>query len=123
MRSEGVGRLLCVTGLGAGDSRGKGGRLYDWVIFPLVLKRIYDDKDVQEWIIRKSGLDWMIARPGLLTNGPATGRWQAITDRRLWRGGAVSRADVADFLVRQVASDQYLGETPLLIGGGQPIRS
>jgi putative NADH-flavin reductase len=59
MKTAGVRRLIAVTGLGAGDSRGHGGLLYDAVIFPLFFKRAYDDKDVQEWIIRSS-LDWTI---------------------------------------------------------------
>jgi hypothetical protein len=52
MKDAGVKRLISVTGLGAGDSRGHGGLLYDAVVFPLLLKRVYDDKDVQEWVIR-----------------------------------------------------------------------
>ena len=46
MKAAGVKRLISVTGLGAGDSRGHGGLLYDAVIFPLLLRRVYDDKDV-----------------------------------------------------------------------------
>ena len=56
MKVAGVKRLIAVTGLGAGDSRGHGGFIYDAVVFPLLLKRVYDDKDVQEWMIRSSGL-------------------------------------------------------------------
>jgi putative NADH-flavin reductase len=102
MKAAGVKRLIAVTGLGAGDSRGHGGLLYDLVVFPLLLKRVYDDKDVQEWIIKSSGLDWTIVRPGLLTNRPATGRYRVLTAPKDWRFGMISRADVADFLVRQV---------------------
>jgi uncharacterized protein YbjT (DUF2867 family) len=47
---------------------GHGGFLYDALAFPLLLKRVYDDKDVQESIIKSSGLDWTIVRPGLLTH-------------------------------------------------------
>src|SRR6187399_517792 len=79
MKAAGLKRLIAVTGLGAGDSRGHGGLLYDVVVFPLLLKRVYDDKDVQEWIIKSSGLDWTIVRPGLLTNRPATGRYRVLT--------------------------------------------
>ncbi len=71
MRATGVRRLVAVTGLGAGDSRGHGGFLYDALVFPLVLKRIYDDKDVQEQMIRASGLEWTIVRPGLADERPA----------------------------------------------------
>ena len=78
MKDAGVKRLIAVTGLGAGDSRGHGGFLYDAVAFPLLLKRVYDDKDVQERIIKSSGLDWTIVRPGLLTNSPATGQYRVL---------------------------------------------
>ena len=44
MKASGVKRLITVTGLGAGDSRGHGGLLYDAVVFPLLLKRVYDDR-------------------------------------------------------------------------------
>jgi hypothetical protein len=116
MRETGVKRLVAVTGLGAGDSRGHGGLLYDVLIFPLILKRVYDDKDIEEQIIRKSGLDWTIVRPGTLTNGPATGRYQVLTEPSSWRAGFISRRDVADFLAKEVADRSHLGKTPVLIG-------
>jgi uncharacterized protein YbjT (DUF2867 family) len=111
----GVKRLISVTGLGAGDSRGHGGLLYDALVFPLLLKRVYDDKDVQEWIIRSSGLDWTIVRPGLLTNRPAKGRYRILTAAEDWRFGLISRADVADFLVQQIDDRELIRTTPLLI--------
>ena len=116
MRKTGVKRLLIVTGAGAGDSRGHGSFLFDRIVFPLVLKRVYDDKDVQEQMVRGSGLDWTIARPGGLTNGPATGRYHVLTDPGTWRGGFITRADVADFLAKEVMEPTYVGETPVLIG-------
>jgi putative NADH-flavin reductase len=115
MKATGVKRLITVTGLGAGDSRGHGGLLYDAVVFPLLLKRVYDDKDVQEWIVKSSGLDWTIVRPGLLKNSPATGRYRVLTASKDWQFGAISRADVAGFLVRQVDDRTLIGTTPLLI--------
>jgi putative NADH-flavin reductase len=115
MKAAGVKRLIAVTGLGAGDSRGHGGLLYDAVVFPLLLKRVYDDKDVQEWIIKSSGLDWTIVRPGLLTNRPATGRYRVLTTSKDWRFGVIGRADVADFIVRQIDDRALIGATPLLI--------
>jgi len=115
MKAAGVKRLIAVTGLGAGNSRGHGGIIYDSVVFPLLLKRVYDDKDVQEWIIKSSGLDWTIVRPGLLTNRPATGHYRILTAAEDWRFGTISRADVADFIVRQIDDRKLIGTTPLLI--------
>ena len=115
MRERGVRRLVAVTGLGAGDSRGKLGLLYDGLVFPLVLKRVYDDKDVQEQMIRASGLDWTIVRPGLLRSGRATGRARALTNPADWTTGSVTRANVAAFLVREAFERRFVGQTPLLI--------
>jgi uncharacterized protein YbjT (DUF2867 family) len=115
MRASPARRLIVVTGFGAGDSRGHGGFVYDALVFPLVLKRIYDDKDVQEQMIRASGLEWTIVRPGLLTNGPATGQARALVDAKDWRAGSISRADVAEFLVREAFERRFVGKTPLLI--------
>ena len=115
MKTTGVKRLIAVTGLGAGDSRGHGGFLYDAVLFPALLKRVYDDKDVQEQIIKSSGLDWTIARPGRLTDNPATGRYLALATSTDWRAGSITRADVADFLVRQIDDRALISTTPLLI--------
>jgi putative NADH-flavin reductase len=115
MCAGGPRRLVAVTGLGAGDSRGHGGLLYDAIAFPLILKRVYDDKDVQERMIKASGLDWTIVRPGLLTSGPAAGHFRVLTEPKDWRAGSISRADVADFLVREAFERRYVGRTPLLI--------
>jgi putative NADH-flavin reductase len=115
MKAADVKRLIAVTGLGAGDSHGHGGFLYDAVAFPLLLKRVYDDKDVQESIIKSSGLEWIIVRPGLLTNSPATGQYRVLTAPNEWRFGTISRADVADFIVRQIDDRGLIGITPLLI--------
>jgi putative NADH-flavin reductase len=115
MEAKPVRRLICVTGLGAGNSRGKGNLLYNAVI-GLILVRVYDDKTLQERIIRNSTLDWVIARPGVLTNKARTGRYRVLTDPRDWHTGFISRADVADFLVKQIADDAYLRQAPVLIG-------
>jgi hypothetical protein len=50
-----------------------------------------------------------------LTGGPATGRARALTDPRDWRAAPVSRAAVAEFLVREAFERRFVGKTPLLI--------
>ena len=115
MRKSGVKRLLVVTGIGAGDSRGHGGLFYDKLFYPILLKRIYANKDAQESLVRNSGLDWTIARPGMLTNRPATGTYRALTDMKDWGAGSISRADVASYLIGEIASPKHIGKTPELI--------
>ena len=118
MQAEGVRRLVCITGIGAGDSRGHGGFLYDHVVQPLLLRGVYADKDRQEELIRASGLDWVIVRPALLSDGPAVGGTQALTDLQHVHGGSITRADAAAFVLRQLASDEWLHKTPLIVQGG-----
>jgi len=114
MKAKGVKRLICVTGFGAGDSRASIGLLQQ-LPFNLVFGRAYGDKSIQEALIKESGLDWTIARPGVLTNGPRTGRAQILAKPQEWRNGIVSRADVADFLVRQIGDAAYVGQAPVLV--------
>lgn len=116
MGKAGVKRLIAVTGAGAGNSRGRINPLYDHLMFPVLLQRVYSDKDIAEDAIANSTLDWTIVRPGMLTNRAPTGRYKALTDMKDWRGGAISRADVADFLIKQLADRSMIRATPLLIG-------
>jgi uncharacterized protein YbjT (DUF2867 family) len=115
MREEGVHRLIAVTGFGAGDSRAAIPTMQR-LPFQLVFGRAYADKDIQEQLIRDSEMDWTLVRPGVLTNGRATGRCQALADPVTWRNGFVSRADVADFIVAQLDSLEFVHGAPVLVG-------
>jgi putative NADH-flavin reductase len=114
MQAQGVKRLISVTGFGAGDSRASINCL-QLLPFRFFFGRAYDDKDVQERLIKNSALDWTIARPGLLTNGSRTVRYKVLKAPSQWRNGNISRADVADFLVRQIEDRAYVRETPVLV--------
>jgi putative NADH-flavin reductase len=114
MRSRGVKRLICVTGFGAGDSR-ESINCLQRLPFQIVFGRAYDDKSLQEKMIKENELDWTIARPGVLTNGPQTGNYQILSEATQWRNGIISRADVAEFLVRQIGDQTYIRKTPVLI--------
>jgi hypothetical protein len=64
---------------------------------------------VQERIIRRSKLDWVIVRPVILTNGPKTNAYRALVIRAAGQG-------VADFLVKQIDDYAFLHKTPVLSG-------
>jgi len=114
MERYSVPRLICVTGIGAGDSKGHGGFLYDKIVFPIFLKTIYEDKNLQESIVRDSRLQWEIVRPGFLTNGPETGRYRVITDLSGVTCGSISRTDAAHFILGELLTMKYARQTPLL---------
>lgn len=114
MREAGVRRLVAVTGFGAGDSAAKIS-FVEYAPFRAVLGRAYDDKTRQEAIIRDSGLDWTIVRPGILTNRPAKGRYQVLTDPASWHNGVIARADVAHFILRALETEAFLHQAPVIV--------
>ncbi|CCE11601.1 putative Flavin reductase [Bradyrhizobium sp. STM 3843] len=114
MKAEHVARLISITGIGAGDSVGHGGFLFDNVIFPLLLRKVYADKNRQEAIVRDSGLDWVLVRPSVLNDKPGGHTIRALTDLSGFHGGTISRADVASFVLDQVRDDTWLKRSPLI---------
>src|SRR5262245_10165075 len=113
MEAHGVSRFACVTSLGLGDSAGRMGLLYTLIVIPLVLPLYFWDKARQERLIAASRTDWVIARPGGLTNGPKTGAYRHGPGLGgFFATAKISRADVADFLLNQIGSDAYVGSTP-----------
>jgi putative NADH-flavin reductase len=113
MVSHGVRRLVCETSLGLGDSAGRLGLMYTLFVIPAILPFYFWDKTRQERAMAESGLDWVIVRPGALTNGERRGRVQEGrgVGSFLWTV-RVSRADVAAFMLNQLVSDTYLGAAP-----------
>lgn len=114
MKAEGVNRLVCVTGIGAGDSAGHGGFLFDRLIHPLLLRHVYEDKNRQEAIVRASGLDWVLVRPSVLNDKPEHRTVRALTDLSDFHGGTISRADVAKFLLEQAVNATWTHRAPLI---------
>ena len=107
-------KYIAVTGIGAGDSKGHGGFLYDKLFNPLFLKTIYADKDKEEEFIKNSGVEWLILRPGGLTNGKRTGQYRIVDNLQGVVANRISRMDVADFILRQLKEPTHFGKTPLI---------
>jgi putative NADH-flavin reductase len=102
--------LIVLTGFGAGESWSYN-PLPMKVLFTLLLKAVYADKSEQEREIAAGYPRWEIVRPGRLTNGAMTGRYRVLDD--LVNGmtvGAISRSDVAHFMVAQAVHPTYLGK-------------
>jgi putative NADH-flavin reductase len=113
MEKNGVRRLVLESSLDVGDSKGQLGFLFAHVIRPTLLRNIFKDKELQEQIVRESPLDWIIVRPAMLTNDEQTGKYRAgfpPADHSITR--KISRADVADFMLKQTTENTYLRQTP-----------
>ena len=114
MEKIGISRLITVTGFGAGDSS-EAINCIQRLPFQFFLGRAYADKDIQERLVKESKLDWTIVRPGVLTNGKSNGNYKVITEPSEWRNGTISRADVADFIVKQLTDIEYIKLAPVLV--------
>ncbi|MEU7280457.1 SDR family oxidoreductase [Streptomyces sp. NPDC045431] len=105
----GVRRFVLVSSMGA-DARRQGDEVFDAY---LRAKGAADD-DLRS----RSGLDWTILKPGMLTNDAGTGlvRLEASTGR-----GPVPRDDVAAVLAELVETPATAGLTLELVGGSVPV--
>jgi putative NADH-flavin reductase len=113
METHEVSRLVCETSLGIGDSAGRMGLYYTLFVIPVILPFYFWDKTRQERVIARSKVEWVITRPGALTNGGKQGRFRhgRHVGSFLWTV-RISRADVAEFMLNQLASDTYLRTAP-----------
>jgi len=113
MHKAGVSRFICLSTLGVGDSRANLNFFWRHIMFGLLLRRAYADHISQEDYVKESRLDWTIVRPGAFTDGNRTGVYRhgfPSTDKTI--KGKISRADVADFMLKQLTDRTYLHETP-----------
>jgi putative NADH-flavin reductase len=113
MEKAGIRRFICHTTLGVGDSQGNLNFFWKYIMFGIILRDAFADHVSQEKYIMQSRLDWTIVRPAAFTNGERTGVYRhgfTATDKALTL--KISRADVADFMLKQLTDDTYLHKTP-----------
>lgn len=113
MEKAGVRRFICQSTLGVGDSRGNLNFYWKNIMFGLLLRPAYADHVSQENFVKQSKLDWIIVRPSAFTDGERTGQYRhgfPGTDKASKLN--ISRADVADFMLKQLSDDTYLHKTP-----------
>jgi uncharacterized protein YbjT (DUF2867 family) len=115
MKRQKVKRLIFMSSLGVGDSKGQLGPVFNWVLLPALLKNIFADKERAEEVIRESKVDWTIVRPGTLKNKLLTGKYRAGPDaaKKRWMP-KIGRADVADFMLDTLEHNRFVRETPAI---------
>lgn len=113
MNAQGVRRLVCETALGVGSSAGRMGLYYTFFVLPIILPFYFWDKTRQERAIAASLADWVIVRPGALTNGPGRGSYRHGANVGSFLATVrISRADVADFMLNQLTDNTYVKAAP-----------
>ncbi len=98
MKQAHVDRLVILSALGTGPSRPLLNPVLRLLVVDFLLKGPFSDHERQEELARASGLEWVVARPGRLTDGRARSAYVKTTAIEPVPS-SISRADVADFLV------------------------
>ena len=115
MEKKGIKRFICQSTIGAGDSWGSLNFFWKYIMFGFILRNVLADHERQEKVVKHSRLDWTIVRPGSFVDGPLTGQYRhgfPGTDKSSKL--KISRPDVADFILKQLADDSSIHQTPSL---------
>jgi len=108
--------LIYLSFLGVLSGRNQLSLLGRYLVAPLILRNVVADHEAKENIIRRSNLDWTVVRPPRLTNGPHTGSYRHGTDIKAASViPMISRADVADCMLRQLGDRAYLRKAPAVM--------
>jgi putative NADH-flavin reductase len=107
MEQHGVSRLIFTSAFGVGATYADT-PLLPRLFIGTMLRDVYRDKLIGEEMIRRSDLDWTIAYPVGLTDGPKTGRYRSGEHLELRGFPTISRADVAEFLLMQLADRRHV---------------
>ena len=113
MEKHGVKRLVVVSVAGISVPQDKRGVNLVSALIRLLLKDVFIDRENQLKVLEESSLDWIAVRVPRLTDDPATGSVKAFFGNAS-PAMKVTRADLADFMLKQLSSDQWCRQAPIL---------
>jgi putative NADH-flavin reductase len=115
MRAYGVRRLIHLSNFGVLGEKARDLRTGALLFLTRhVLRHVLADHRRALDEIRQSVPEWVAIRPLPLTNGPSTRRYRIALDGLPRKGMSIARSDVADFMLKQATSDEYLYRVPAI---------
>ena len=114
-RSHGTRKIISLTGGGVPYERDEP-KLVDKVfrgVMGVFFKKVLNDAIRHAAILRRSGLPYVIVRGPRLTDGPARGSCR-VGYVGVGTGTAITRTDLADFILTQLESEQYTNDMPFV---------
>ena len=115
MKTTGVRQLIISAGAGVGDPQ-DAPKLFNRVmnvLLKLAAKNVYEDMRKTVQLVRDSDVDWTVVRVPMLTDDPATGQIKVgMVGKGM--GPRISRADLADFLLRQAQDTAHIRKAPAI---------
>lgn len=118
MRQNGVRRLIVLGAARAWPDAGKNmsapARLTMALLASTILKNTFAAQRAMQQLIRDSDADFTIAQPPRLLNSAGRGRWRVAADALPSGGLTIARADVANFMLAQLSSTEWVKKSPYL---------
>ncbi len=109
MRRHAVRRLVCLSAAGTHDEADPNlPPFFTRVVRPVFLGRAWQELCEMEALVGGTELEWTIVHAPRLTNGPALGTYRVADGHSVGRGYSISRADVADFILKELARRQWV---------------
>lgn len=115
MRECGIKRLITITsGLIDLSDPSTDNFFLNRIIRPNFSKIYYDQTRWETILDDTADIEWICVRPTYLTNKAFKGNYR-IENQHCPKGGRrIGRADLADFIVRQIDSDEYIHKKPVI---------
>ena len=114
MNEKNVKRLVFLSAFGVGETFTQA-NFIQRIIFKVFLKNIYADKSKADDLIRKSTLEWTLVYPVLMTDTPGTGKYKVGEKFEMKGMPKISRADVAEFMLRQLNDNNFLKKPSIIM--------
>jgi putative NADH-flavin reductase len=113
MQEHGQRRIVVLGSAGAVDSALEKQNAFrrfviERIVYTTLLKWPVASQRAQWAALAASGLDWTMVMPPMLTHGPAKGRYRVDGEALPRNGSRISRANVADFMMQQIASSEWV---------------
>jgi putative NADH-flavin reductase len=115
MKKHGVERIVCV--LTAGFLSEQADSLIGKLLlsfYRLYPKGILEPTRLQFQELQQSGLKWITIRAVVLGEGPPKGGYRVVLENLPKGGYRINTGDMAAFMLRQLSSDEYIGQSPAI---------
>jgi putative NADH-flavin reductase len=115
MQRHGVRRLIWMTGAGVAAPEDRPKLINHLIRFALktLAGEVLRQSEEAVRKVQASGLDWVVVRAPMLTDGPHSGTyrvgWVGVNT-----GPRLARADAADFMLTQLNDSTYLRQAPVV---------
>lgn len=116
MSKHSVERIISLSGGGLPFPEKDKPKLIDKLIrgvMKVFVPKVLNDAIEHHKVLKDSGLEWIIVRGPRLTDGDEKGEYR-VGYVGVNSGTSISRADLANFLIKQLKDDTYLGEMPFV---------